>query len=595
MPGTDTLIQGALERRNLLALFGALPLLRDLPAAFLADISQAVEWFSLPGGTTLFTAGEQADGAYVVINGALGVYTPSAEGGSLLAGQVAGGQIIGETELLLGQKRTATLIAMRDTEVARLPTAVFERLMKQNPLAMREVAAGLARRLEGAPSSPYRKSGLRSRTCAIVTFSQREAGQRFAESVLTSLRTLGRAELVTRSQAEDKTSHWFHRLELAHDYVLYVTDPRPGNWTNLCLRQAEAVVLVGDADSATEPFEALRAGYAEQFKLRTLELVLLHRAGRPASSASRWMDLFPAARLHHVWVGSDIARVARILAGRATGLVLSGGGARGFAHIGVMRAMQEARLPVDAIGGTSVGSIIGAGWASGWDYREMVKRIRRTFVDSSPTGDYTWPLLSLLSGRRVGARLQKEFGDINIEDLPLPFFCVSTNLTRGQAAVHRRGRLRTWLRASISIPGVLPPVILDGQIYVDGATINNLPVDVMREFLAGTIIAADVGSDHSFESDVELTETPRLWQLRQWLKLRRSRINIMQVLLRAGMVNSAATTIGQRELADVLLKLPTDGVNLLDWGSFEHVVELGYRYTSEALEQSARLHAHPSG
>jgi NTE family protein len=119
----------------------------------------------------------------------------------------------------------------------------------------------------------------------------------------------------------------------------------------------------------------------------------------------------------------------------------------------------------------------------------MVERIRRSFVDTNPTSDYTFPLVSLVSGRKVGRLLRREFGAACIEDSRLPFFCVSTNLTRGQAAVHRQGELWLWLRASVAIPGVLPPVIADNQVYVDGATINNLPVDVMREFVDATRLA----------------------------------------------------------------------------------------------------------
>jgi NTE family protein len=254
-----------------------------------------------------------------------------------------------------------------------------------------------------------------------------------------------------------------------------------------------------------------------------------------------------------------------------------------------MRALEVARLPIDAIGATSIGAIVGAGWAAGWSYDEMIERFRRSFVDSNPLGDYTLPLVSLVAGRRVGRRLRAEFGDTHIEDLPLPYFCVSANLTDGQAAIHRRGKLWLWLRASAAIPGVLPPVVTQRQIYVDGATINNLPVDVMRETMDGTVIAVDAGADRMLETSIEMTEVPSAWHVAAWLKRRPASINILQILLRASMINSVATTVSQRALADLVLKPPLERIDLLDWRAFDHTIELGYRYASEMLEKNAQI------
>jgi NTE family protein len=164
---------------------------------------------------------------------------------------------------------------------------------------------------------------------------------------------------------------------------------------------------------------------------------------------------------------------------------------------------------------------------------------------------------------------------------------VSANLASGLLAVHRRGTLWLWLRASIAIPGVLPPVFTKKQAYVDGAALNNLPVDVMREDFRGRIIAVDVSSDRGFASELEMTELPPLWKIRSHFRHAKASANIMQILLRAGMLNSAATSIAQRESADLLLRPPLAGVDLLDWRSFERTVDLGYHYALEALESAA--------
>ena len=218
---------------------------------------------------------------------------------------------------------------------------------------------------------------------------------------------------------------------------------------------------------------------------------MLHETGIANGVAARWQASLPGIRHHHVRGSADFERVVRLLTGRAVGLVLSGGGARGFAHLGVVRALREHGVPIDLVGGTSMGGILAAGVAKDWDDAELVERFRRCFVDTNPLSDFTLPVVSLVSGRKVGMLLRRELGDLDIEDLPLPFFCVSSNLTTGRIAVHQRGPLWRWLRASVAIPGVLPPVFQGGEVFVDGGSMNNLPVDVMRASGRGAVIGVD--------------------------------------------------------------------------------------------------------
>jgi len=583
-PGSDTMIMSAMDRRNLLALFAALPLFRELDAKSIGELADDIQWFSVPSGTVLYSSGESADGMYVIINGAFGVYAPQAGGGSSCIGKLSAGQTAGDMELISGKLRSTTLAALRDCEVARLSKITFEKLISQHPQALRYIARGLAQQLD-ALQQPQRQALPVPKTFAIVPFDSSDGAAAFGADLVASLARFGRSELMTGAQATDRTSHWFHRLERANDFVVYMTDPHPTHWSRLCIRRADVLLLVANADSDPQRWLALDTMEEVGAAIRAAEIVLVHRSGGRPWKARHWVEAQPCRRIHHVSGAADVARVARLLTGRSVGLVLSGGGARGFAHIGVLRALSEAKIAVDSIGATSIGAVIGAGWAAGWDYGDMVERMRRGFVASNPLNDYTLPIMSLVAGGKVSRLMRQEFGEIEIEDLRIPFYCVSANLTNGQLAVHRSGTLWKWLRASISIPGILPPVFADKQAYVDGATINNLPVDVMREEFRGSIMAVDTGANRSFSSDLDMTEIPALWDIRNVFRLRRSRVNIMQILLRAGMLNSAATSIGQRELADVLLMPPLEGVDLLDWRSFERIIDIGYRYAAEVLEE----------
>ena len=317
----------------------------------------------------------------------------------------------------------------------------------------------------------------------------------------------------------------------------------------MCLRQADVVLLVARASGGDAAWTAAR--WADG-GMRRAELLLLHEGGIARGAAARWHAALPGIAHHHLQAPADYERVVRLLTGRAVGLVLSGGGARGFAHLGVVRALREHGVPIDLVGGTSMGAILAAGVASDWGDEELVHRFKRCFVDTNPLSDYTLPIVSLVSGRKVGMLLRSELGDIDIEDLPLPFFCVSSNLTTGRMAVHQQGPLWRWLRASVAIPGVLPPVFQGGEVFVDGGAMNNLPVDVMRAKGRGPVIGVDVGNDRAFTTDLEATEMPSIWNLLRGRGGRR-RPNILQILWRAGMVNSTSAKLERRMQSDLLI------------------------------------------
>ena len=277
-----------------------------------------------------------------------------------------------------------------------------------------------------------------------------------------------------------------------------------------------------------------------------------------------------------------MARLARMVTGCAPGLVLAGGGARGFAHLGAIRALREAGVPLDLVGGTSMGAIIAAGVACGWHEEEHLARTRAAFVDNKPLTDVTLPLISLFRGRKVSKLLQEHFEDRAVEDTWLPFYCVSTNLTASRVAVQRRGPLWRALRASVSIPGVMPPVVEAGEILVDGAVINHFPVDVMDLFGRGPVIGVDIAGGRALPAEVDSLDAGLVTN---FLRLRGGKApDIVSILTRAGTVSSTAQAKELRRHVTLFLEPPLDSVDLLDWKSFERCIEIGYRHTAEVLE-----------
>src|SRR5215470_7400941 len=128
-PGYDTMIQSAVDRRNLPALLAALPLLKELDTNLIGELATEIAWFSVPGGVRLYSAGEVADSLYVIVNGAFGIYANQPRGGSLCIGTLSAGRIAGDIDLMSESARSTTLIALRDSEVARLSRATFEKLV----------------------------------------------------------------------------------------------------------------------------------------------------------------------------------------------------------------------------------------------------------------------------------------------------------------------------------------------------------------------------------------------------------------------------------------------------------------------------------
>jgi predicted acylesterase/phospholipase RssA len=152
----------------------------------------------------------------------------------------------------------------------------------------------------------------------------------------------------------------------------------------------------------------------------------------------------------------------------------------------------EAGIPIDYVCGTSMGAIFAAGLALGFDVPRLREEVHELFAKPFALYDLTIPISSLLAGKKLDRVLHGQFGNADIEDLWLPFFCVSTDLSHAKLVVHDRGCLWKSVRASCSIPGIFPPQPMDGRMLVDGGLVDNLPLDLMLERCAGPIIAVDV-------------------------------------------------------------------------------------------------------
>ena len=571
---------------ELLERLKSFPLLENVGDAALRNLLSEANWFAVPGGSLLERGGENNAALFLVVTGSLGVFVADASGQRQLVSHVPAGETVGEMSLIApSQNHSAQLVALRDTELLRISPDGFEALIGRHPRVMMNLMQMLVKRLKDANRGMSDKA--RPKTFAIVPLQDGLEDAPIAHRLADALKAMGYRAHVLDAGAGEQTAEWFNSFEAAQDVVFYRGDMPDSPWTNQCLRQADRIFLLARADRPLP----LSAPSLPAFKERASglpELLLLHpgdtTVGLPEHFATR-SGLFK--RHHHLRAGraGDVARIARFISGRAVGLVLAGGGARGFAHIGIMQALREAGVPFDQLGGTSMGAIIAAGLALEWDLKEMRQRMRAVFVDDNPLSDFTYPMVALVRGKKVSARLREHFGDVCIEELPLPFFAVSSDLTTGRIHVHHEGALWRALRASVALPGILPPVTHHGHLLVDGGVMNNLPVDVMRDKAvgAGPIIACDV------TGEVDLRATDEHYGERPWwLAWRKSpgSPSMISILMRSGTVGSEAQRRIVREQCDFLIEPPMPDIGLRDWKKFDLAISQGYDTARACIEKN---------
>ena len=541
----------------------------------------AATWFSLPGGSHLFTAGETADQLYFLSAGRLGAFRREDGQERQFLGIIRPGEAAGEMALIAGAPHSANVVALRDSEILAMPRAAVFAAADQDPHIMTELAQMMIARLRQAAAghSPIGDP-------AAYGFIAADAGplvRPLVERLAGIVETLGYTVFVAGSEALMAPTAWFSSIETDHDFVFYVAEHGQDGWSHVVGRQVDHLFRLGFGKPPTTPIEAYASEPLQAQHL--VDLILVNPVNAPRrSGTSAWIDASGAARVFQITDGDtgDLKRIARVITGQSVGLTLSGGGARAYAHIGAIRALRERQIPIDFVGGSSMGAVVGAGLALGWGQEEMEARIRKAFFETSPLDDIAIPLIAMTHGLKVRQRLAEHFDDIDISDMALPFFCVSSNLTTGVYQLHRRGQLARALRASISLPGVLPPVTDGANVLVDGAVMKNFPADIMRSMQLGPIVGVDVTRGRSITAK-DVFRPPSFWKWilsGQW----RSGPPIVGLLMRAATVSTGRDLAASREATDVLITPKLEGIDIRDWQAYDPAVEAGYAATISALD-----------
>jgi NTE family protein len=543
-------------------------------------------WFSLPGGQTLFAAGDTSDQLYFLRAGRLGAFRREQGHEVQFLGVIRPGEPAGEMSLIAGAPHSADVVALRDSEIIAVPRDIFFEACEADTSVMIELAKLMMLRSRQAVT----RGGVGEPSVfGFVSLGQSGALRPLVERLQREIGALGYTVTTIGAEAQSAPTEWFSDVERTHDFVLYVAEVADGGWRQVVARQVDRLFRVGRGDRNPPKAEAVVDVPSPLQAQQLVDLILIHPpdTARPSGSEA-WADAANPARLFHLRRDNDgdIQRISRVLTGQSVGLVLSGGGARAYAHVGAVRALRERGVPIDFVGGVSMGAVIAAGVAMGWDDAELERRIKEAFVDTSPLTDIAIPLLAMTHGLKVNERLAHHFGDTHIADLWLPFFCLSSNLTTGAYQMHRRGLLRRALRASISLPGILPPATDDQNVLVDGAVMKNFPADVMRASQLGPIVGVDVTTGRSITAD-DVARPASVWRW-IWSGEWKKGPPIVSLLMRAATVSTSRDLTAARDATDVLVMPDTSKVEIRDFSAYAPAVAEGYRATIEALDKLDR-------
>ncbi len=585
---------------DLIDILHSLPLFAALPRERLEPLARQARLQRLGSGELLYQAGDTATEFHLLVHGRLQVM---ANGQAL--GQVSRGEPIGEMSVISGENRKADVRALRDSVVLALPAITLTNFLTEHPESHWQMTRLIIERARKSAVQVQRaKRGCQN--IALIAASPGLPVLRLAEQWVRHLPAWPSTRLVTAAQidtlfgdgtgdgaAQTATDHsaddlaissWFAELEGQHAHLVFAAQQVDEPWLLRCLRQADRILVLASANDEPQMNAALLALQGQQ-RLAPVELVLLRPEGDSSPHTSAWCKATRARAHYYVRAGSadDLAALARQTTGRGIGLVLGGGGARGFAHIGLMRAMEQLQIHVDVVGGTSMGAFVAAMVACDFDSVEMTYIARETFVNHNYLNDYTLPRVSLIRGQRFHARLQAVFGARRIEELRRTFYCISTNLSTGHPVVHDYGGLATWVGTSMSVPGVAPPIAWEGDLLCDGGVVNNLPTDVMRGLERGLILASNVSSEDDIRAPGAGRGEPDQQALLNWKG--KDRIpKLSEILMRSATLTSETITRDAAiARADIYLRMPVTDIGMFAWDQLDTLIERGYDYAMEEL------------
>ena len=558
----------------------------------------------LNSGDELFAQGSESDALYVLLQGRLlAIGFDPVMNTEHVSGFIQPGEVVGEMGLISHRPRSLTIRSQLDSLLFRLGDVQFSELLDQHPEILTPITRSLIARLQ---QTLTRSHGARCpQTVMLIPANQSVKIDLFLEGLKSTLsQSHFKTIIVTEHDAkgqlgsQDNPSdllNWMASLDNDYDFVFYsCTDPN-SDWFRYGLQFAERFVVIANGNSPVHYDRRVIDNLDSKNRQHYVkELVLLYETNATElSNVSNWLHGVNYYRHHHVDLqhNNSIERFCRFVTGNANALVLAGGGTRGWAHVGAMRAFHEHGMEFDLVGGTSAGSVVAAIYATGADYEHLkntMDMMLRASLDVVKFTNYTWPIVSITNARANTELLQRVFSNTHIEQLERLFFCVSCNISNSQETIHTQGLLWQAIRASCSVPGLAPPVAIDGDLYVDGGIVNNMPVDIARHRLDGLghIVAVDLSmtkdeKEHYYFPPI--LSLPHLLAHRLKLIKRDYRFTTLgNIIMATMMASSERRGAENRELADLVIRPSLQGYGMMD-DARDDLIRLGYQAAIDAI------------
>ncbi len=573
------------NRSILLRLFG------ELDEELLTQILEKGKALEQNTGDFLFQQGDRDNSLFIVLSGRFRALAKQSDGSLHALGDIGEGEPIGEFALFMAEPRSASVVAIRKSIVLELKENEYHEIVASHPAFSTKLTRFVVNRLRRNSLQQHLETS--AKNIAVINLQSENDISDYTEAIKVQFESLDVSIQILdqESHANLELQTMYDTLELHQGLNFLVSSYEDLNWSRQCIIYADLIVLAVDfyAESSLQEIEKQLDLYSNNILNKKIYLLLLHpENAKFPENTRRWfenrkIDLHVHYRKNH---GPDIRRFARILANKAIGLVLGGGGSKGFSHLGAVNALYEEGLEIDFLGGTSAGALYGL-TASFSDFdRDRINFYSRESAESKLTSnDFTIPLISFMSGKKMRNYVKKMMGDSYLEDFWVGSYCVSTNYSNSTIKIHERGLAWKQIEASIAIPGIYPPVVIDNQLHVDGGVVDNLPIETMYNYPVQHIIAISLSQLRTQEVDFD--ETPTASQL-IWNKItgkKKYRLpSLSSILVNSLTLNSRQKQEMKKSGVAIYLEMELKGIGMLDDSRWKEIVKKGHDQMKTALE-----------
>jgi NTE family protein len=573
-------------RKILLRLFG------NLEEGLITQILENGKSLELETGTFLFHQGDKDNSLYIVISGRFRALVKLEDSVMHALGDIGEGEPIGEFALFMAEPRSASVVAIRKSIVLELKESQYLDIVSKHPEFSSKLTRFVVNRLRRNALQQHLETS--AKNIAVINLQSDNDISEYTDAVKKEFESLDVSIQILdhESHANLETQTMYNALEEHKGLNFLVCSDADLNWSKQCIIYADLVVLATDfyAESDIQAIEKHLDLYSQNILNKKIYLLLLHpENAKFPENTRRWfidrkIDLHIHYRKNH---DRDIGRFSRILANKAVGLVLGGGGAKGFAHLGVIKALVEEGVAIDFLGGTSAGALYGLTAAfCDFDIDKIDFYSKDSAQSKLTTNDFTFPIVSFMSGKKMSNYLKKMIGESHLEDFWVGSYCVSTNYSNATSRVHDIGLAWKQIGASMAIPGIYPPVVIDNQLHVDGGVVDNLPIETMYKYPVSHIIAISLTQLKS--QLVDFDETPSAGSI-LWDKItgtKKYRLpNITSILVNSLTLNSRQKQEMSKSGVAVYLEMDLKGIGMMDDTKWKEIVQKGHDQMIEALKK----------